>query len=135
MKKKFLKEIIKKIIYVLFLPIIIILFIIKPFKKIQFCELRIETFGALLVEVEGYLRKKKFSNTLEKNLIIFYFYPKHSSKQLKIMVERVINVKSYPIFLKLLTNAIYFWGMKSHIITLDSFSILNSHDFQKKKMF
>ena len=117
----------------MFLPVIIILYIIRPFKKIQLCELRIETFGALLVEVEGYLRKKKFSNSSEKNLVIFYFYPKHSSQQLKIMIERVLDVKSYSSFLKLLSNAIYFWSMKSHIITLDGFSILNCHDFQKKK--
>jgi len=134
MKIKFLKEIIKKIVYLLFLPVIITIFLIKPFKKIQFCELSVESFGVLLVEIEGYLRKKKFSNSLEKNLIIFFFSSKHASQQLKIMIERVVDVKPYRIFLKLLSNAIYFWGMKSHIVDLAPLSLINCEDFQKKKI-
>ena len=133
MKNKFLRELIKHSIYILFLPIVLFTISIRPFKFIKFCELSIEGFAVCLTDIEGYLRAKKFSDTFKKNLIIFYYYSKSSSDQLKIMIEREIQVSSNRVFFKILSNTFLFWGIKSHILSLNATNMFNCVDFQKSR--
>ena len=128
-----IKKIIKSLVYLLLFPIVYFICLIKPIKFIRFCEIFSGRFGEFISQVEGYFYNKSKYKELSDSKIIFFYGTFISNNQIKLMSERVILIKPYSFFLKLLYKAFLFYKKNDHILDLDKFNFNDSFYLVKDK--
>ena len=106
-----LKKIAKYFIYIFLFPLVCIIFILKPIKKIKFCKIP-TNFGHLISALEIIIDARKKMPDFKNTLVIFFFDKKVSNNQLKIMALRSFYINPPSKFLSYLREVIIFLGKK-----------------------
>ena len=130
-----LKKFVKLIIYILILPIVIILVLIKPVIHLRFASLDNSRFGPLLGKTRSYIREK-IKNKKYTKVIDIMGYPSHSAnQQIEKMASRVFKVYKGAFFWGMIEKATFFWLRKktfcvpSAVVLKDTNKILSEEPF------
>ena len=126
-----LKKIAKYFIYIFLFPLVCIIFILKPIKKIKFCKIP-TNFGHLISALEIIIDARKKMPDFKNTLVIFFFDKKVSNNQLKIMALRSFYINPPSKFLSYLREVIIFLG-KSRKELLKEASKKWKFDYEEKK--
>ena len=120
-----LKKIAKYFIYIFLFPLVCIIFILKPIKKIKFCKIP-TNFGHLISALEIIIDARKKMPDFKNTLVIFFFDKKVSNNQLKIMALRSFYINPPSKFLSYLREVIIFLGKKKdHVIDMRFYHMHN----------